>query len=77
MIGTCTGQTDCAHSEGVVQLQVFAHIGQLFEKTHVVLGSGEGFAIPNLTQGRLCHPVDLKHWVLDMAVPISTIHIHS
>lgn len=66
---------DCAHSYGAAQLQVFAHIGQLFE--NVVLGSEEGFAIPNLTQGRLCHPVDLKHWVLDMAVPISTIHIHS
>lgn len=64
----------CAHSDGVAR---FAHTRQLFVNIHIALGPEGGFDIPSLTQARPCHPMDLRHRVLVMAVPASTTHIHS
>lgn len=60
-----------------MQLLGFAHTSQLFINSHGVLGSEEDSDIPNPTQGRLCHSTDLRHCVLVMAVPVSTVHIYS
>lgn len=59
-----------------MELLGFAYTSQLFVNTHIVLGSEEGFDIPSLTQGRPCHPMNRRHWVLVTAVTMSTIHIH-